>query len=104
MTILQPHKQIAYINYVLGALVFAVFASALSLVFVYNSFVDTSHRVSGFKKDITRMETESALLRDTIFALTVDVQSESLANQSGLVKDKSPHYLTLDPQWSLALR
>ncbi|OGZ00485.1 MAG: hypothetical protein A2946_00560 [Candidatus Liptonbacteria bacterium RIFCSPLOWO2_01_FULL_53_13] len=104
MTILQPHKQIPLINYVLGALILAVFAGALSLVYSYNGLVDAEHRVAKLKSDAQDIETESALVRDKIFALMGSAQLESLAAEHALVKDKSPKYLTLDAQWSLASR
>lgn len=104
MTVLQPHKHLILINYVIGALIVAVFAGALSLVYGYNRLVDIEHGIADMKIGRQKIETESALLRDEIFGLTDESRFASLAAARALVKDASPQYLTLDPQWSLASR
>ena len=89
---------------VLMGLLGSVILSGMLLVFLYNRTVNLQHAVSSAEKDIKTMQTESAELQDRIYAVFASAHVEAFAAEHGLVKDKTPQYLTVDPRWFLASR
>ncbi|MEK7076921.1 MAG: hypothetical protein AAB967_01680 [Patescibacteria group bacterium] len=98
----QPHNRI--LNILLMVSGTALVAGAVWLAVLYNQNVNAAHAISGFKEEIQNSKTETAEVKERIFALFRTENLEQLAEERSLVKEKNPQYLRTAPQWASASR
>ena len=104
MTIIQSQKDNTIFRLTLTLIVGAIVVSGGMLVFLYNRSVNLQHAMSDMTSEIKKLQTQSAELQDNTFAIFSTARVEAFAAEHGLVKDKNPQYLNVDPQWFLASR
>lgn len=104
MTLIQPEPSLARMTYALWALGVALAIVASSLIAMYAGVVDLRHDMAAAREDIQALETESASLRDNMYALLEPASQDALVAARGLVADRSPRYITIDQEWSLVSR
>lgn len=105
MTIIKPQSHASFfIRYMLLILLFLLIASGVMLVFLYNRAVNWEQALRASAVETKRLQTENAELQDRLFSLFANARVEALATEYGLVKDKSPRYLTVPEsyRWFLA--
>ena len=98
MTLLQPSSSHPFLNKVIFLLVCALMAQALWLVMLYNHVVNVAHAITQVKSDMRTLQTESAELKDTIFALFDSEHLQAFAESRALVQERNPRYLPLQAQ------
>ena len=85
---------------------FVVFALPLLamiavLIMFYNQTVNLKHSITDLKADIQQAATETASLKDQVFAIFDPQKVGDLAKSQGLVKEVHPNYLEVN-SWVLA--
>lgn len=100
MTIIQPHKKLNAIFYILGVSFLIIF-SGISAVYMYNSLVNMRHSISKNTKLLEQLSVENAELRNAVARIANSETLDALARQINFKKDRSPEYL-LKNKWPLA--
>jgi cell division protein FtsL len=104
MTIIQPYKKLSLVNILLIIFSGILVLSAITLVIVYNYVVNFEHRVEIQRSEIKKVETDVSEIKENLFNLLSSENLKKLAEQNGLVEEKSPEYLELNKnQWQIGL-
>jgi cell division protein FtsL len=104
MTIVQPDNTNAVLNRLLIALVVALVLGAGWLVVAYNRLVNLNHGLTELNAQIRTVQTENAEIKDKTFELFASRNLEQVALNYGLVTERQPRYIAVQPTWSLASR
>jgi cell division protein FtsB len=103
MTIIQPNRSSSFrLNWLIAGLVLLLVASSVWLVSLYNRIVNLEHGTAAMRREMHEIRSANADMKEEIFGLMDSGRFEELAASRGLVKDRDPRYLQIDPQWSLA--
>jgi cell division protein FtsL len=97
MTILQPHKNRAVVNF-LVILFVILLTGGVFYIFEYNSFVNTRYQLSALKKSVVELQASNADLKSDFYKVTDPAQFEKMAADRGLILERKPDYLKQD-QW-----
>lgn len=101
MTFIQPNKNSNLINTVLFLLAFLLVGAALSLIILYNRFVNFEHGVSEIRLQLKQIQAQSVEAENKIFSLIDLSKSENLF-LGKLVPEKNPAYFEVDQKWFYA--
>lgn len=104
MTILQPNHTPARIMYVMSALIGVATLTAVFLITMYAKTVTLEHDIMTAQERVQKLESDTASVRERIFALLDATNFEIIAAERALVKDRNPRYVTIDSGWSLVSR
>ncbi len=98
MTFVRSEKNYKLI-FIMLALTLAL--AMVGLILLYNRTVNLKHGIADMKSDIQGVGAETASLKERFFAIFDPQKVEELAKAQGLVKEKKPTYLEVNP-WVLA--
>jgi cell division protein FtsL len=104
MTIIQPNRKLSLMNILIIIFSGILFLSAASLVILYNYVVNFEHQAEVQRSEIKKIETDVSEIKEDLFNLLSSENLKKLAEQNGLVEEKSPGYLEFKKnQWQIGL-
>ena len=104
MTLIQPNKDKNIFSILLMLSVVPLLTGVVWLIMIYNQTVNFNHSATSMKEELANVQTESADLKEKLFA-TLDTDNlQQVAADYQLVKDKNPQFLEIDTasQWAFA--
>ena len=106
MTLIQPHQQKNIYFALTMALFLMLFTGVVWLIFLYNQSVNFRHGAANAKSEIQKLQLQSSVDRDTVFAYFQGDNAQIFASSHGLLNEKNPRYLRAsnDTQWVFASR
>lgn len=97
-------KSYAFQNSILVFLVFAVLASAVWVIILYNRKVDFVNGAQKMKEEIQLTQAQSAAAQEKAFSIFHSGEVDQFAKNLGLVKEQHPEYIEINKPWVSASR
>lgn len=104
MTIIKPHRTFSLRFFLEAALYALAGLAVLYGVWLYNAAVNLSHEVEIQAKTLETARVRSAELKNQLFDRLDSSELQALAEEHGLVRERSPKYFESDPRWLSASR
>lgn len=81
-----------------------VILASATLIILYNYTIDFNQKIKNFKEETKRIETESVVLKESLFNILSSENLKKVANNNGLIEDKNPTYIQIkENQWQIGL-
>lgn len=97
-------KSYALQNSIIGFLIFAVLASAVWVIVLYNRKVNFVNGAQKMKEQIQLTQAQIATVQEKTFAIFSGGEVEQFAKNLGLVKEQHPQYIEISKPWVSASR
>lgn len=98
MTIINPSSKFRLNFFYLGLILAVLFLGGF-YIYQHNFLVSLRHGIEVLEKDLLAVQNQDSDLKNKFYALIDSGQLEELAQGKGLVLDKNPKYLNLEPLW-----
>ncbi len=97
MTIIKPTRHNNRFRYTIGVLIIFLGVGAVLTVMFYSGVVELRHRLAGTEKEMNKLEMQNADLKNRFYHKTAASHAEETARAAGLVNERNPSYLIVEP-------
>lgn len=102
MTFIHSQKENFKLNKFIAILTVSVVVAACLLILFYNRNVNLSHAMLEAREETQLLEAKNAEFKEQIFRALNTAELEQTILNRGLVKEKTPTYITVSNQWASA--